>query len=393
MEPLNTKILFKILSAEEADNSNLIITNWSLDQKIVNAGANIGSNIKRLTIRYTKNGTELCKKYIFKEPYTAPLYELCSQMGVYQKEYLVYTEILPDISLNSNESIAPLHLYTGNQYCLILEDLSQKGYTVCDRSLQLDLEHCKLVFTTLAKFHATSVRLERDKKIPDIVKKSTFGQIDTSRQYDYTFKLFSSGFDVFVENLKHPYKEKLIRLRNTFGVSLENATKPLEDSFNVLNHGDLWSANIMFKYNERDGTVEKIKFLDFQCCYWTNPVLDILRFTATSMRFDVYKENFDELLEIYLETLNGTLKHFQCDTYEMRDLRKDIAERTVFLFYSVLNILPMTLTKFTESDTARIDEALRNEEAALKMNKKIIDDAHVQEVTMKWFDYFVKTGK
>lgn len=53
-----------------------------------------------------------------------------------------------------------------------------------------------------------------------------------------------------------------IRL-NTFFVGAE----PMRCGFKVLNHGDNWLNNMMFRQNEKGESVD-VKLLDYQISYW-----------------------------------------------------------------------------------------------------------------------------
>lgn len=56
------------------------------------------------------------------------------------------------------------------------------------------------------------------------------------------------------------------------GVRLKNYYKgaePMRCGFTVLNHGDDWINNLMFKFNE-NGEATEVKLLDYQMSYWVS---------------------------------------------------------------------------------------------------------------------------
>jgi hypothetical protein len=77
----------------------------------------------------------------------------------------------------------------------------------------------------------------------------------------------------------------------------------LKCGFRVLNHGDDWINNMMFKVNAED-----VKLLDFQNSYWGSPTGDLLYFLFTSVNDDVKIDSFDELVGHYHRELVESLR-------------------------------------------------------------------------------------
>lgn len=77
----------------------------------------------------------------------------------------------------------------------------------------------------------------------------------------------------------------------------------------VLCHGDLWINNLMFRYNNR-GECDGVKFVDLQTLRYTSPVIDLLHFLYTSTEYNVRAKYFDQMIDVYVESLYATLKKF-----------------------------------------------------------------------------------
>ncbi|KAG8241073.1 hypothetical protein J6590_095163 [Homalodisca vitripennis] len=56
----------------------------------------------------------------------------------------------------------PKDFYCPDRNRLVLKDLNEDGYVMADRSKQLDFSHCKLVMTSIGKYHASSVSLQHE---------------------------------------------------------------------------------------------------------------------------------------------------------------------------------------------------------------------------------------
>lgn len=103
--------------------------------------------------------------------------------------------------------------------------------------------------------------------------------------------------------------EKINKIKDTYYDRLCAASVRDDNDFNVILHGDLWSNNIMFKY-DANGDVEDTVLVDFQICYYGPPVLDITYCLYTSSHNDVSESDWDMLIQYYYYELKSTLKKF-----------------------------------------------------------------------------------
>ncbi|KAG8241074.1 hypothetical protein J6590_095164 [Homalodisca vitripennis] len=87
--------------------------------------------------------------------------------------------------------------------------------------------------------------------------------------------------------------------------------KPRKQAVNVLNHGDLWVNNMMFKYNSPE-TPDAVKLVDFQYPRYPSPAVDLIYYIWSSADGGVRETKYEELLNIYLQILNSTLEELGC---------------------------------------------------------------------------------
>ncbi|KAI8045110.1 hypothetical protein M5D96_001288 [Drosophila gunungcola] len=76
-----------------------------------------------------------------------------------------------------------------------------------------------------------------------------------------------------------------------------------ETEFNVLNHGDCWSNNIMFNYKD-NGEIDRTIFIG----KWGTPAQDLWYLITTSASLDIKIKEFDHFIQIYHERLAECLK-------------------------------------------------------------------------------------
>lgn len=85
------------------------------------------------------------------------------------------------------------------------------------------------------------------------------------------------------------------------------AFKPSANGFNALNHGDLWTANILFKHLDGQAKVP-VKLIDFQFSCWSSPVIDLHFLLNTSTCHAVHVNHMYELVKYYHSHLANALQ-------------------------------------------------------------------------------------
>ena len=125
---------------------------------MVKPGENYASLIIRLTFEYQKGAGSCRHSVLVKIPSLSQNYEVLKSTNMYSQEIFTYQQLLPELyKLWKGEPFAPL-CYTISSQILVLEDLSLQGFRKCDKMEQLDLDHCLAALTTLAKYHATTLK-------------------------------------------------------------------------------------------------------------------------------------------------------------------------------------------------------------------------------------------
>lgn len=94
----------------------------------------------------------------------------------------------------------------------------------------------------------------------------------------------------------------------------KDVAEPMRCGFQVMNHGDIWLNNMMFKSDEENNPLD-VNMIDFQVAFWASPAPDILYFLVSSVADDIKVEHFDDFIEFYHEQLTSALKQLKFDQH------------------------------------------------------------------------------
>lgn len=236
---------------------------------------------------------------------------------IFQREKACYETILPRVysllksigqdncklspeCLTINESHSPRYF--------VFEDLRHLEYFNVDRRQGLDVAHLKLAITKLAKWHATTAHLANID--PTTMDNHKFRNVSPDVTAFHAF--FKGAMRSAGEAIKswpgcEKYGEKLIRLSETIVSKCFQVFIRDENAFNVLNHGDMWTSNIMFKKGSSGQPVDAV-FVDYAVGFYGSPGIDLSYLLFTSNTATNIEEDWDYLLREYHTELVATLK-------------------------------------------------------------------------------------
>ncbi|XP_013107736.2 uncharacterized protein LOC106087291 [Stomoxys calcitrans] len=295
------------------------------------AGENYATTTLRIKIAIQlqdSNIVELC--YILK---VAPDNEAHVEMhkNFFKVENTVYDQVIPEMEemysqAGLNIHFAPKVYKLGPRatsfHHILLEDLNERNYKNACRLDGLDMEHTKAVLRKLAQFHAASAcRFVTKGAYSDTLT----GNMDSP---------FISGLCQMVKAFKHPFLSNLNLYENGgaykcsmnafFDHAVEkvvNGRKSNPEHFNVLNHGDCWSNNILFKHTD-DGEVDDVLFVDFQNTNYGSPAQDLYVFIISSTQCNIKVSQFEHLIHYYHQHLEEHLKLLKYPLEQIPSLRE-----------------------------------------------------------------------
>ncbi|XP_030555762.1 uncharacterized protein LOC115759073 [Drosophila novamexicana] len=340
-------------------------------------GENYCSQIYRVKLNYRQQNGKASQKdeqmaVIVKSIPRIDSVEFLEDLQVYLKEKITYYELLPRLELltQCKRRFGP-KLYQcmkQPQNTLVFEDLGQLGYVMASRETGLDETHCRLVMERLAEFHAASMVLATlDPKIFEAYSDGMLSP-DGLAKDDGLLMRFFAGNGQQLHKLVNSWSG-YERIAGKIGKYLEQqrahlvrAQAPVDKEIKVLNHGDLWVNNMLFKYNGAQ-QVQDVIFIDFQLSIWGSPGIDLNYFFYTSLSLDVLKHKRPQLLKVYHNRLSETLLNLDLGvpvpSYEQ--LLAEVHRREGYGFFANYGILPTvsqdkaetsdnSLENFTDAD-------------------------------------------
>ncbi|XP_065221618.1 uncharacterized protein LOC135846449 [Planococcus citri] len=384
---ISNELLSKMLSADSS--SKVTILNWRIKSNIIALGNNNTSELSRLKVEYQRRGRIFKKSFILKVPSAHPMYTIALKYKLYDKEYRIYTQVLEEMYKIDGERVGAKLYYANDQHSLIMKDLSLSGYKMADRVKQLDYEQCYLVLKSLAKFHALSVKLDQNSKLDRAIK--VIPCLTETELADETIVYLNNNCEQLANCIdpKFGLREKILQIKDQMYEKLCQEMNPNRYRFNVLTHGDCWLGNTLFKF-DKYGNVKKMKLIDFQCSSWQSPAYDILHFTLSSMRFDVFEKHFPYLMGIYIETLNRTLRFFHCGSYSLEELYRDMESSPVTICMILCMQLPETLTSHENPIDYR--DFIHDGVVDFDSYNKLFENPIYLKVLNQWISYYVQKG-
>ncbi|XP_039288742.1 uncharacterized protein LOC111056311 [Nilaparvata lugens] len=322
------------------------VLTWSVRRALA-AGENFASCIVR--VRAQLAGRSQPTSFIVKRlPAPEPgggMRQIVQEVGMWQREVDAYCTVIPVIEKLVGCKLTPALLPGPDPSDICLEDLRESGFNPADRRRMLDFEHSVVALEALAKFHAGSVaaRQLHNQGQSRVEEELFFKESRREAAEDFMRAPFLYlAQDLLNSSCHRPelqkYIEPLLHLGDKIFDMLIQVSKPV-GPFNVLNHGDFWTNNILFRHDSTTGEVLEAKIIDFQNCRYTTPALDLQYFLMSSVNEQVRETQSNELVDCYLETLNKQLIVLGLPTLQKDVLERDMAATECYAVYCATAVL------------------------------------------------------
>ncbi|XP_018566811.1 uncharacterized protein LOC108907557 [Anoplophora glabripennis] len=248
---------------------------------------------------------------------------------VFLNEIYFYTKVWPKL-LKFQEGIPKANRFSNLAKCLVtnseenferlvLENLKYQGFVMHDKKKAVEREKFEFIFKLYGRFHAISFAhkalypeefSELVEECYDIfgifLEKNNFDQI-IKYTHEQCLENFQPGTDdAIIERYRH-YVDDGAKL---FKESLVNKGK-----YTALIHGDCWSNNMMFRYDD-SGKLIDVKFLDFQLVRLASPVCDLSYCLYSGGTKEIF-DDLDHFLHVYHDSLSENLREYGCDPTEL----------------------------------------------------------------------------
>lgn len=381
MGSITEDIIMRMLY-RKLDSNKVKILHWETTS--IESFHNVNSTVFRFSVTYQFRNEKFEEWFFAKMPVLcSDMYEFNCALGVLENELVTYELILPQIHRIMQKNVAPKLFYSSkSNYSLIFEDLISKGYQTRPQKYQFDLESTLQILQEMAQFHAASIRVHQIR-----------GDVYDWLNLKYVTNHPANKTEGNAEKLGNLFMRLVHRVNPKFAVEnaekledFKNTIMPLsfsqrmcnENTFNVLNHGDFWTANIMLKYDDRDN-IEDIKLVDFQYAMWNSPAFDFFLFLMTCVKFDVFEQNTDKLYGTYVNTLNDALQKLGINKlYTTEELIKDIESKYSCWLYFIIIRMAAIFCNPDEFDRRKLFEG------------QLLDGEWYKSVADKWMSYFIQ---
>lgn len=223
-------------------------------QNAVENGTNYAGSLLRVSVKLMDSSE---RRIIIKcAPENDRIKELISDANAFGTEILMYTNTLPAMvsELPDKPIFSPrcFKCSLEKNVFIMMQDLREEGFKLDGRGRGMSLNHCLLVVRKLAELHAASVALYERK--PDSMK----AYLKTDGSYDKAITAFMGPITETSFRTLARIAEKFPggsldlpeRLRSYSKTAWDTAISVIQktpNNFNVLNHGDMWLHNFMFK--------------------------------------------------------------------------------------------------------------------------------------------------
>ncbi|XP_053658200.1 uncharacterized protein LOC128707273 [Anopheles marshallii] len=313
-------------------------------------------------------------------PNTGQRGPIIEEMQAYEKEASMFRDIVPQLSTMTNDTFFAARCFYASdlpERLLVFEDLKALGYVTANRQAGLDFEHCALVMKKIGQFHAASMRFA-ETELELLRRKFHFNMFnpDYSEPSEQMRIIFEKGLEALIAVAKSQWDNFdptiVAKMEKLTPVYVERLRECLEQDcesdggYRVLNHGDLWSNNMMFRYDPNDlSIVQDVVFVDLQISFYSSPGVDLNYALTNCPNFET-RPRLDELVKVYYASFKATLEYLEYDARPiptLEDVWREIRRMEFFALMSVLNVLPIVLMDQTDELVVNFENLIEGEDA------------------------------
>ncbi|KAH8390831.1 hypothetical protein KR200_008494 [Drosophila serrata] len=282
------------------------------------AGENYAAVMLRVHIEVELlDGKTKVVSYMLKLPHQLEaIREMMKHTNVFEIERTMYTQVVPEMEALYKEAGVEItfgaksyDLKNAKTEYIAMEDLGVRGFKNTNRLEGLDHAHAERVLRKLAQWHAaTAVRLATKGQYPEILLNSYFKE-ENKEMMKQMMSSIGQRFLKCCATYKgnEAYIDKIKALKPVIIDEMFKLNQVDPSGFNVLNHGDSWSNNIMFLYDDF-GRIEEVYLVDFQAPKYGSVAHDLLYFLLSSTRLEDKLSKFDYYIKFYHDNLVEHLK-------------------------------------------------------------------------------------
>ncbi|XP_066257351.1 uncharacterized protein [Euwallacea similis] len=238
--------------------------------------------------------------------------DLVPLLTEFAAKYGIATDYYPRY-LGSRLSLDSEKTEPDSESVLLIENLLPQGYFNEDRFTGFDLAAAKAILKALAQFHGIPLAIKfKNPELFEVVKqmldRSPFPEPPEDGPHEDAGPPDKLMFESILKiPAFEPYVGNIQKLRENLPPAEERFGRKGKEPWNTLSHNDFWINNMLIKVPGEDSSKHMVKLLDFQMCSYSPYAKDLVFFLLTSVRDDVQRKHFDDLLRYYYKELTALL--------------------------------------------------------------------------------------
>uniref|UniRef100_A0A182ILS7 CHK domain-containing protein n=1 Tax=Anopheles atroparvus TaxID=41427 RepID=A0A182ILS7_ANOAO len=399
--------------------------------RAVPVGDNYMSDVFRIVVRFTgetdgcdrsirrvaADGTQTVSLVVKSLPSAGKRGTIIEDLLAYEKEVAMFQDVVPKLSRMVKDTFFAARCYHATnqpERVIVFEDLKALGYVNSNRQAGFDFHQCALVMEKIGRFHAASMRLAEQE--PELMRKQfNFNMFnpDSGKSMEDIEAIFGKGLEKLISVAKTQWEDfdptivaKLERLLPEYVERLRACLQQDVESdggFRVLNHGDLWSNNILLRYDPNEPTtVQDVVFVDLQISFYTSPGIDLNYVLANCPNYET-RSRLDELIDVYYRSFSATLRQLKYHTIPtMEQVRREIHRMEFFSLVSIVSVLPIVLMDKTDEVVADMESLMDGGEDGEKAREIQYNGVNYQRIEKgkgrmfakhfsnnNWMQYFI----
>ncbi|EDV91301.1 uncharacterized protein LOC6568323 [Drosophila grimshawi] len=326
--------------------------------------------------------------------------ELMAPYDIFNREINIYEEVLPKLNellkeIDEFEPIFPTAVFVDRErIAIIFEDLTVENYVMADRVKRLDQEHAHLILRKLAKMHATSAVLnERTAGCLEKYDRGFFNRYTNAYSGYFVGGLLAAARWMSQEPECAHYGKKLFELAPHYMDIGRECFAPLRDSVNVLAHGDVWTNNVMVKYDAVTGRPVDVLLIDFQYSFWGSPTIDLHHFFNTSLLEPLRRQEQSALFEFYhriFRDILSKLKYKQQPIPSLLQFQLQVEQKRFFAMHSAVVVQPVMINE--DSTDACFNALMNDDERGTRFKNRLYNNPIVQQNLKALMPIFDRKG-
>lgn len=339
-------------------------------QPVGKAGDNFVANVKRINIEGENGSLKMVVKIASQNEFVRQ----STNTGIsFNNENFMYTEVLPKLVSLQKAAGVPEEEHLRYAKCfgalseapnevVMLEDLNESEFIMLDKFKSLSDECVRSILKNFATLHSLSYVLKT--KEPETYNQFTTKLInlwDILARNPVLTQQFANGTIMMLSVLDNEEHKNIVRskIEKIFELMLQLSEDALTDESSVIQQGDAWTNNMMFKFKGQN--LEESIMIDYQGSKNGNPVMDLLFMIFNCTDHETRSKHYYDWLDYYHSELDRSLSYFDLSAdsvYPRRKLDADIKKYKELLF-AISIMLTNIFTRNTE-EAAEMMETLNN---------------------------------